>query len=343
MNRLSSKTNEHIVVLGGGAWGTALASMLSSAGKKTSQWARSSATVDEINQNHKNSVYLNDAKLDENLYATTDIAIVESASVILVVTPAQSFNTLVELLTPHLDALKANATPLILCAKGIDKSSGKFLSQIAIDAFPNQPIAALSGPSFAHDVVKNLPTAVTLACDDKSTANHLAQTLSTSVFRLYVSNDLIGVEVGGALKNIMAIAVGIAHGLNLGKSAEAALIARGFAELQRLALALGAKAETLTGLSGLGDLVLSCSSTQSRNFSYGIAFAQVEDADYGILKNLPLAEGVHSAKMAVKIADAYEIDTPILEAVDAILEGKLSASQAVAALLARPLKHEVNS
>ncbi|MEM9676652.1 MAG: NAD(P)H-dependent glycerol-3-phosphate dehydrogenase, partial [Pseudomonadota bacterium] len=235
--------------------------------------------------------------------------------------------------------LLPKTTSLLLCSKGIDAVSGRTMSQIVGSALAGRPVAVLSGPSFAHDVVRNLPTAVTLAHKDgEDAAMALAQLFATQVLRIYPTDDVAGVEAGGALKNIFAIAVGVARGLELGASAEAALTARGFAEMTRLAVAMGAEAQTLAGLSGLGDLVLTCASTQSRNFSFGVALARDE-----IAPDLPLAEGAKSAQAALKLAQAKDIDVPIIQAVSNLIAGALTPSKAVEALLSRPLRSETSS
>jgi glycerol-3-phosphate dehydrogenase (NAD(P)+) len=225
--------------------------------------------------------------------------------------------------------------PLVLCAKGIERNTGKLLSQIAAEILPENPVAVLSGPSFATDVAKGLPTAVTVAAKSEALAVRVAAALSGPAFRCYTTTDMAGVEAGGALKNVLAIAIGAARGKGLGASAEAALITRGFVELRRLAEAFGGKPETISGLSGLGDLILTCSSLQSRNFSYGVAVGRGDD-----LTNLPLAEGVATAYIAAKIARERSIDAPITMATAGILSGRVTIEDTVDALLARPLKPE---
>ncbi|MEP1207019.1 MAG: NAD(P)H-dependent glycerol-3-phosphate dehydrogenase [Rhizobiaceae bacterium] len=326
-----------LAVLGSGAWGTALATMLagghaSNDSEPVLLWGRDADVVGAINRDHRNAGYLGDIALSENLVATTELAQACAAETILCVTPAQSFGQL----TPLVKPLLAPGATIVLCAKGIDRTSGKMLHQLAAEAFGHDSVAALSGPSFASDVAKGLPTAVSLAAGSMELATSLAARLSRPTFRIYATDDLAGVEIGGALKNVLALAVGIARGLQLGASAEAALIARGFAELSRVAKAQGARSDTLVGLSGLGDLVLSCSSPQSRNFSYGIALATGED-----LTNRPLAEGVHTADMALKLAEQDNIEVPIIAAIVAVLAGKIAPPQAVKLLLERPLKGEV--
>jgi len=322
---------EKIAIIGAGAWGSALACVAARAGNETIIWGRSTSTIREINTNHTNEQYLGNLKLGENIQATIDLELaLEGAQVILFSLPTQQ-------LTSKLFAIKeyiGNAILLTTC-KGIDQTSGKLPAEIIQNAFPQNNVAALSGPSFATDVVQGLPTAVTIASEHSSLSDGLAQALSAGTFRCYAATDIRGVELGGALKNVLALAVGTARGLGLGASAEAALMARGFAELRRLATALGAQAETLNGLSGFGDLVLTCSSPQSRNFAYGLAMGKGDALD-----NMKLAEGAHTASIALKIAKQNNIDTPIIEAVVNVLEKNTTPSEAVMQLLARPIKRE---
>lgn len=320
-----------IAVLGSGAYGTALATMLADADVPVTLWGRDPQTIDAINQQHRNPAYLGDIALSSRLKATTDLETTCQAAVILCVTPAQTFASLAQ----SIHAMVSDDARLVLCAKGIDRVSGNLLHEVAAGIFGRSRVACLSGPSFAVDVARGLPTAVSLAASTWASANQLAISLSRPRFRIYASDDMIGVETGGALKNVLALAVGIARGLGLGASAEAALIARGFAELNRVAQAKGARAETLAGLSGLGDLVLTCSSPQSRNFSYGVALAQGKD-----LENHPLSEGVYTAALALELAKANMIEAPIIEMVVKVLEREVTPAGAVKVLLARPLKEE---
>jgi glycerol-3-phosphate dehydrogenase (NAD(P)+) len=253
---------------------------------------------------------------------------------VLAVTPAQAMRGLLEGLASRLDA----KIPLVLCAKGIERDTGKLLSQLAGELLPDTPVAALSGPSFATDVAAGLPTAVTVAAADEAQAAELAGLLSSPAFRCYSSADLIGVEVGGALKNVLAIAAGAVAGAGLGASAQAALVTRGFVELRRVGAAFGAEPETLMGLSGLGDLILTCGSAQSRNFSYGMALGRGDS-----LEGRPLAEGVATSGVAARIARERGIEAPIIAAVEALLAARITISDAVAALMARPLKSEFDT
>lgn len=321
-----------VAVLGGGAWGTALALTASRAGHNSRLWARDAETVRAIIERRENTRYLPGIRFDEPVEATGNLGhAVAGVDCVLVATPAQSLRQMLQMLREHV----AEAVPLVLCAKGIERATGRLMSDIAAEILPGSPVAALSGPSFATDVARGLPTAVTVAAEDTERASRLAEFLSAPHFRCYSSDDLIGVEIGGALKNVMAIAAGAAAGAGLGASAQAAVVTRGFVELRRIGGALGAQPETLFGLSGLGDLVLTCSSPQSRNFAYGMALGRGESLD-----NRPLAEGVATAGIAARIARERGLEAPITEAVEAILAGKLTITQAIEALMSRPLKSE---
>jgi glycerol-3-phosphate dehydrogenase (NAD(P)+) len=321
-----------IAILGGGAWGTALALTAARAGHEAQLWARDLNIVEAVNLRNENPDYLPRVKFDSPVTASADAAeVMRGAALILAVIPAQSLRAALEQLAHSVPA----SVPLVLCAKGIERESGLLLSKLAAKLLPSNPIAVLSGPSFALDVARGLPTAVTVAAADERLAADIAAMLSSAAFRCYTTTDVIGVEAGGALKNVLAVAVGAARGRGLGASAEAALITRGFVELRRLAESFGARPETPLGLSGLGDLILTCSSPQSRNFSYGLALGRGES-----LEGRPLAEGVATAFIAAKIAKERGIEAPITMAAAAILEGKATIDGAVAALLMRPLKAE---
>jgi glycerol-3-phosphate dehydrogenase (NAD(P)+) len=321
-----------ITVLGGGAWGTALALTAARAGNEAHMWVRDTNTVASINGARQNHGYLPGIIFDEPIHAhATTHEAMAGAELILAVVPAQSLRSLLEALRSFIPT----GVPLILCAKGIERSTGKLLSQVTAELLPENPVAVLSGPSFAKDVAKGLPTAVTVAAAGEALGVRIAAALSGPAFRCYTTTDVAGVEAGGALKNVLAIAVGAARGKGLGASAEAALITRGFVELRRLAEALGGEPETPLGLSGLGDLILTCSSPQSRNFSYGLALGRGEDTS-----SLPLAEGVATAHIAARIARQRGIEAPITLATAGILSGKATIEDAVSALLMRPLKAE---
>jgi len=325
-------TSWSIAVLGAGAWGTALALTMQRAGHRTTLWARDPNLVREINDTHANSRYLPGVTIDPRVLATDDLAAaVSEADCVLAAIPAQ-----------HLSAVLASASnvlapdvPVVLCAKGIERETGRLMSEAAREALRGNPLAALSGPSFATDLARGLPTAVTVASPDGKLAAELAKRLSAPHLRCYSSDDLVGVEIGGALKNVLAIAAGATTGAGLGASAVAAVTTRGFVELRRIGAAFGARTETLMGLSGLGDLILTCSSSQSRNFAYGVALGRGES-----IENLPLAEGVFTAGIAARLVGERGLEAPIVEAVNGILEGRLTVETAMQALLARPLKSE---
>jgi glycerol-3-phosphate dehydrogenase (NAD(P)+) len=321
-----------IAVLGGGAWGTALALTMLNAGHEPLLWARDAHTADAVNRLHENPRYLPGVRLDDALKATTDLAAaLASAECVLLATPAQALRAACGESAPHVP----EGVPAVICAKGIEASTGRLLSEIVGEVLPENPVAALSGPGFAADVSRRLPTAVTVAARDEALSVRLAALLSAPYLRCYSSSDLTGVEIGGALKNVMAIAAGAASGAELGASAQAALVTRGFVELRRIGAAFGARPETLMGLSGLGDLILSCGSARSRNFAYGLALGRGESVD-----GLPLAEGVATAKIAAELAGKRGLAAPIVQAVAAILAGRITVPEAVESLLSRPLKSE---
>lgn len=323
-------------VIGGGAWGTALALVAARAGRDVALWARDAATVDAINKVRENPRFLPGIAFDRELSATTDIgAAMRDADAVLLVTPAQTTREVAGLIAPFCRP----GTPVVLAAKGIERGTGLLLSDVLGEALPEALPAALSGPSFAADVARRLPTAVTVAAEDETAADRLAAALASSSFRPYASGDLVGVQVGGALKNVLAIACGAVEGRGWGASARAALTARGFVELSRLGAVLGARPETLTGLSGLGDLVLTCSSEQSRNFAFGVALGKAGARD-AVAKGGKLAEGVFSAQVAVELGQRHGVELPISAAVAAVLDGSLSLDAALDALMARPLKRE---
>ncbi|MCX8568936.1 NAD(P)H-dependent glycerol-3-phosphate dehydrogenase [Aminobacter sp. MET-1] len=322
-----------VTVLGGGAWGTALALAMLRAGHAVSLWARDADSVAAIAKG-QNPRYLPNISFETGIVATTDLATaLAGADCVLVVTPAQALRSVLSEAKPHV----AVHVPLVLCAKGIERDTGRLLSDIAAETLPQNPVAALSGPSFATDVSRGLPTAVVVAAEDEARASALALRFSAANLRCYSSDDLIGVEIGGALKNVFAIAAGAVTGAGLGASAQAALVTRGFVELRRIGAAFGARPETLMGLSGLGDLMLTCSSVQSRNFAYGVALGKGEE-----LSGRPLAEGVATAYIAARIARERGLDAPIIEAVAALLDNAITINEAVAGLMTRPLRAEAD-
>jgi glycerol-3-phosphate dehydrogenase (NAD(P)+) len=324
------KIYSRIGVIGAGAWGSALANVAARAGREVTLWTRDPAHAQDMARTRANERRLPGAALHERVTPSADAQDLAQADAILLVTPAQSLRAVAQRFAP---ILRADA-PVAICAKGVERGTNLLMGETLAQAAPGCVAAALSGPSFAHDVAAGLPTAVTVACEREDVARAFCASLATPAFRLYHTTDLRGVEIGGAAKNVLAIACGVAAGRALGASAQAALVARGFAELRRFGRAMGAREETLMGLSGLGDLVLTCGSTQSRNFALGHALGRGEPAPAA------LAEGAFTAAALVELARARDVDMPICAAVDAILAGRMSVSDAVDALLARPLKSE---
>lgn len=319
-----------VSVIGAGAWGTALAHVAARAGRTVALYARDAAHAARIASTRENP-RLSGAKLAGDIVVTNDLALAGGADIILIATPAQHLRAAVNALAPHL----RKATPVIACAKGIEHGTHKFMTEIIAERAPHAMPAILSGPSFADDVAQGLPTAVTLAARDDAIASSLVQALGSATFRPYHTTDVRGVEIGGAAKNVLAIAVGIAVGKHLGASAQAALTTRGFSELARFGRAFGARAETLVGLSGLGDLILTCASPQSRNFALGLALGRGEPKPAG-----KLAEGEFTAPVLIELAASQNIEMPVSKAVAAILANKLTIDAAIEGLLMRPFKAE---
>lgn len=320
-------------VIGGGAWGTALAQMLASDGSNVQLWAREAEVVDAITNARENPLFLPGIPLSPHINATTDMARLADCRTILVVAPAQH-------LARVLQSLPKAGQDLILCTKGIEQGSGRFMHEIAADHAGGGAIAVLSGPTFAHEVARGLPTAVTLACAEMESAQRLSALVARATFRPYASTDVAGAEIGGAVKNVLAIACGVVEGCGLGQNARAALIARGFAEMTRFGLAKGARAETLAGLSGMGDLVLTCSSTSSRNFSLGKGLGEGRSPADLLSNRLTVAEGASTAPVLRDEARKAGVDMPVVEAVCTLLEGSAGVSAVVQALLTRPLREE---
>ncbi|HKM88932.1 MAG TPA: NAD(P)H-dependent glycerol-3-phosphate dehydrogenase [Xanthobacteraceae bacterium] len=322
----------HIAVIGAGAWGSALALTCARAGRTVTLWEHDAANAAQL-ANKRESLFLPGVRIDDSIAIAGDLADAARAEAILLVVPAQSVRAVATVLTP----LLAASTPVIVCAKGIERGTKKFMSEIIAECAPNARPAILSGPSFARDVARGMPTAVTLAASDGTLAQELAQAIGSASFRPYYSTDMRGVEIGGAAKNVLAIAAGVVTGRGLGASAGAALTTRGFAELVRFGKAFGAKPETMMGLSGLGDLILTCSSPQSRNFSFGVNLGRGHklDAIHG-----GLAEGTFTAPVLVEMARERSVDMPIAAAVAALLAEDMTLDEAIASLLTRPLKAE---
>jgi glycerol-3-phosphate dehydrogenase (NAD(P)+) len=319
-----------VAVIGAGAWGTALAGVAARAGRDVILYARNPESAAEIAAKRENPK-LPGVPLAAAIAVTNDLAQAARAQIIVIATPAQHLREAVAALAPHL----AKATPVIATAKGIERGTQKFMTEVIAEAAPTAIPAILSGPSFADDVARGLPTAVTLAAGDEQLAIALAQALGSATFRPYHTTDVRGVEIGGAAKNVLAIAAGIAVGRKLGASAQAALTTRGFAELTRLGRACGARNETMAGLSGLGDLILSCGSPQSRNLALGIALGRGEPRPPG-----KLAEGEFTASVLIELAASQNVDMPVSNAVAAILSGAVTIDAAIEGLLTRPFKAE---
>ena len=326
-------TQSNIGVVGAGAWGTALAQALASDGRAVKLWALEDGLADAINTAHRNELYLPSATLAESIHATGDLGEMATCDTLLLVTPAQHMGS-------TLAKLGSFPRDLVLCSKGIEASTGRMMHDVAHDAAPGSDIAVLSGPTFAHEVAEGLPCAVTLACvGGEAQWERISPAIARQNFRPYYSDDVVGAEVGGAVKNVLAIACGVVDGLGLGQNARNALITRGFAEMLRFGVALGGKPETLNGLCGLGDLVLTCSSTSSRNFSLGKALGEGMSADEALADKRTVAEGAHTAPVLRDLARKHGVQMPITEAVNHLLDGR-SARDVVAELLARPLKAE---
>ena len=323
-------------VIGAGAWGTAWAQVTGWAGLDTLLHAREAEVVQSIRERRVNEAFLPDVVLDDHVNVTDDFGDLADRDLILAVPPAQHLRSVLSAYAPHWRA----GVPVVLCSKGIERGSLKLMTEVLAETLPDAPAAVLSGPSFAGEVARGLPTAVTLACADEGLAEDLTRALAAPNFRPYYATDLVGAEAGGALKNVLAIACGISEGRGLGKSAHAALITRGFAEMTRLAVALGGESETVAGLCGLGDLVLTCSSPQSRNMSLGLALGQGQSVEQALAGKRSVAEGYESAPAVKELAARLGVEMPICEAVAAVLSGAITVDQMIAGLLSRPLRAE---
>ena len=326
---------ERIGVIGGGAWGTALAQVAASKGHDTLLWAREPEVVETINALHENRLFLAGRPLAAEVRATGRLDELDSCDAWLVVTPAQHMRSVLEQ-APRCDR------PLVLCSKGIEERSGQLLNHVAREVCPGATVMVLSGPTFAHEVASGLPTALTLASEDGDLAEQVRDRLALPSFRIYLSEDVAGAEVGGAVKNVLAIACGVVEGRGLGQNARAALIGRGFAEMTRFGLACGARRETLAGLSGLGDLVLTCSSTSSRNFSLGKGIGEGRSAAELMADRRTVAEGAFTAPVLRRVAEQRGIDMPIVAAVDDLLAGRASVDKVLEGLLSRPPRIETH-
>lgn len=322
-----------IGVIGAGAWGTALAQVAAAEGEEVLLWAREPEAVDAVNRANENPLFLPGVPLSPSIRATGDMADLAACDAYLVVTPAQHMRAV-------LAGLPARDRPLVLCSKGIEGRSGRLMHEVAREVAPQAPLAVLSGPTFAHEVAAGLPTAITLAAEDGALGERLAGRIARPWFRPYLSDDVAGAEVGGAVKNVLAIACGVVEGRRLGQNARAALISRGFAEMTRFGVAKGARPETLAGLSGLGDLVLTCSSVSSRNFSLGLGIGEGMPAAALLADRRTVAEGAFTAPVLKRAADEAGVDMPIVAAVCALLAEEASVDEVVGRLLSRPLRAE---
>jgi glycerol-3-phosphate dehydrogenase (NAD(P)+) len=321
-----------IGVIGGGAWGTALA-QVAAGGGETILWAREPEVAEAIARDRINHLFLPGVPLDPAITATTELAALADCDALLVVAPAQHTRAL-------LSSLPATGIPLVLCAKGIEEGSARLMHEVAREVQPAAPLAVISGPTFAGEVAAGQPTAVTLAAEDRGVGQALLRRLARPAFRPYLTDDLVGAEIGGAVKNVLAIASGVVEGRKLGQNARAALISRGFAEMTRFGVARGARPETLAGLSGLGDLVLTCSSTSSRNFSLGKGLGEGRSAAALLADRRTVAEGAFTAPVLERAAAAAGVDMPIAAAVCALLAGEAAVDEVVERLLSRPLRSE---
>jgi len=325
-----------IGIIGGGAWGTALSLVARRAGHEAVIWAREAEVAAAINERHENPSFLPGVRLDPAVTASADLAAAAGADAVLLVTPAQFLRATLRDLAPAL----ARGTPAVVCAKGIERGSGALMSEIVADELPASPVAVLSGPTFAGEVANGLPTAVTLACGDAARAATLAGYLGSRRFRVYLSEDVVGAQVGGAVKNVLAIACGITMGRELGENARAALITRGLAEMIRLGLAKGARLVTMMGLSGFGDLSLTCNSAKSRNTSLGILLGQGVALDEAVARGHGISEGLFTAEAVRELANRLGVEMPICFAVERILNAGLAIDSAIAELLDRPAGEE---
>ncbi len=326
-----------VFIVGAGAWGTALAESAAQADRHVKLWAYERETVEEINAYHSNRVYLPGVTLSSRVKATARVAEAADADIVLMVVPSQFFRGILTEFAPHIAG-----KPVLICTKGFEEGSGKMMSDVLAEVAPDALAGVLAGPSFASEVARGLPTALTVAAADETIGTDAANALGSRTLRLYWTDDMRGVQVGGAVKNVLAIACGIVAGRRFGANAQAALISRGFAELSRFGIAMGARPETLSGLSGLGDLILTCSSPQSRNMSLGLALGEGKTLADILGSRKSVSEGAHSAGSVVALAKEMGIEMPICEAVRAVLAGEMNVEEAITALQSRPFRAEAD-
>ncbi|MBK1624585.1 NAD(P)H-dependent glycerol-3-phosphate dehydrogenase [Afifella marina] len=332
-----SRPFRKVAVAGAGAFGTALALVAERAGASVTLWTIDAAAAERMAESRENSDFLPGPRLPETIAVTSDMARLGDADCVLLVVPSQATRSLLT----GIGATLSEDAVVVACAKGIEQETGALQGEIVRAALPEHQIGALSGPGYAAEIARGLPTAVTVAASEIAVAERVAATLSSDSFRAYASDDIIGAELGGSLKNVIAIAAGIVEGRRLGESARAALVTRGLAEMSRLGARMGARPETFMGLSGLGDLMLTAMSRQSRNTSFGIALAEGRSVAELTAPDKPLAEGAFTAAIAARLAREHGIDMPITSAVAAVLSGRLALDEAIAALVSRPLKQEI--
>lgn len=325
-----------VSVIGAGAWGTAIAQTIAAQGRTVTLWARHAEIADTINTKHMNEKYLNGITLSPMISVTNDLGEALKSKYIFMVTPAQSMRFVLANMAPHIRKDHA----LILCSKGIEMETCLMMSEVVHFTLPETSVAIMSGPNFAHDIARGKPAATTLACSDLTLGESIQQTVASPHFRPYLSDDIIGTQISGALKNVIAIACGICRGLDMGESARASLVTRGLAEITRLGVAMGAKTETFMGLSGVGDMMLTCSSEQSRNFSLGYALGQRQSLKDVLNTRETVTEGVHTAKSAVKLAKKHCVDLPICTAIHKFLNEGHTLDEALQDMLNRPIGHE---
>jgi len=327
-----------IGVIGAGAWGTALAQVLSTGGKRVTLWARESELCDDLNAKRENTMFLSGVPLHEDMKFSNDLsATTQSSEILLIVSPAQHVRATLEATKPDL----TNDKPVVICSKGIELKSGLLLSRVAEEVIPDSPIAILSGPSFASELSRGLPSAVTISAKSQPLRRGLQSDLGVKHFRPYVTDDIIGAQLGGAIKNVIAIACGIVMGKQMGESARAALLTRGVAEIGRLSIAMGGRRDTLLGMCGVGDLTLTCTSMQSRNYSLGMALGEGEPLEKIMKSRNSVTEGVYTAEATLALAKKNAVDMPITEAVAKALSGDLTIEEAIEEMLNRPFKYEM--
>jgi glycerol-3-phosphate dehydrogenase (NAD(P)+) len=330
---------QRVSVIGGGAWGTALAVVAHRAGRDVTLWALEPEVVAAVNGQHRNPLYLPDVDLDPAIVATADMTAAAAADLVLLVPPAQHLRKICATLAAHIKP----KTPVVICAKGIERGTSALMTDVVSEALPQAAMMVLSGPTFAGEVARGLPTAITLGTSDAEQGRRVAAAISSPTFRPYLSDDVVGAEVGGAVKNVLAIGCGMADGKGLGANARAALLTRGLAEIVRLALVRGGRPETLMGLSGLGDLVLTATSIQSRNYSLGVALGKGQTLDEVLGARRSVTEGVTTAEAVVTLADSLKVDMPICTAINRVLNHGAAIDDMLKGLLERPLRDEVDA